>query len=73
MNARPAEPHPDPALELEVQRRVKEMRAEEIVDFIRSTITQLDTLADRLEVFARDATEGKDSQGARADDATGGG
>ena len=38
--------------ELEVRRRVKEMRDEEIVDFVRDTITRLDALADRLEVFA---------------------
>lgn len=38
--------------ELEVRRRVKEMRDEELVDFVRDMIVRLDALADRLEVFA---------------------
>lgn len=43
--------------ELEVRRRVKEMRDEELVDFVRDTIVRLDALADRLEVFADKADE----------------
>lgn len=43
--------------ELEVRRRVKEMRDGELVDFVRDTIVRLDALADRLEVFADRTTE----------------
>jgi nitrogen-specific signal transduction histidine kinase len=43
--------------ELEIRRRVKEMRDEELVDFVRDTITRLDALADRLEVFADKADD----------------
>jgi hypothetical protein len=43
--------------ELEVRRRVKEMRDEELVDFVRDTIVRLDALADRLESFADRTTE----------------
>jgi hypothetical protein len=42
--------------ELEVQRRVKQMRDEELVDFIRETVTHLEVLAQRLEVLAETHT-----------------
>lgn len=47
--------------ELEVRRRVKEMRDEELVDFVRDTIVRLESLADRLEVFADDSETRKGS------------
>lgn len=40
------------ASEEEVRRRVKEMRDEDLVHFVRETITRLDALADRLEMLA---------------------
>lgn len=43
--------------ELEVRRRVKEMRDEELVDFVRDTVVRLAALADRLEVFAEHTDE----------------
>ena len=42
--------------ELEVQRRVKQMRDEELVDFIRETVAHLEVLAQRLEVLAETHT-----------------
>lgn len=50
---------PTSANELEIRRRVKEMRDGELVDFVRDTITRLDALADRLEVFADKADSGR--------------
>lgn len=47
--------------ELEVRRRVKEMRDEELIDFVRDTIVRLDALADRLEVFADNADKADES------------
>lgn len=38
--------------EAEIRRRVKQMRDEELVDFVRDTVVRLVALADRLEVFA---------------------
>lgn len=42
----------EPVVSLEVERRVKEMRNDELLDFVRDTIVRLESLADRLEVFA---------------------
>ena len=42
-------PHPDRRQDDEIVRRVKQMKDEEIVDFIRDTVSRLDALADRLE------------------------
>ena len=53
-------PQPDPD-EL-VKRRVQQMKDDELVDFIRDTVTRLDALADRLEVLA-DRKEGGQSAG----------
>lgn len=50
--------------ELEIRRRVKDMRDEELVLFVRDTITRLDALADRLEVFAERADRGGDTRDA---------
>ena len=36
----------------EVQRQLKELKDDELVDFIRDTIVRLDALADRLDVVA---------------------
>lgn len=49
-----SDPQSDPATELEVRRRVRQMRDEEIVNFVRETVIRLDALADRLEVFTQD-------------------
>jgi nitrogen-specific signal transduction histidine kinase len=50
----------DPAMEIEIRRRVKEMRDTELVDFVRDTVTRLDALADRLEVFATALPDGEE-------------
>jgi nitrogen-specific signal transduction histidine kinase len=50
----------DPAMEIEIRRRVKEMRDTELVDFVRDTVTRLDALADRLEVFATTLPDGEE-------------
>lgn len=42
---------------VEVQRQLKELKNEEIVDFIRDTIVRLDALADRLDVLASSSRE----------------
>lgn len=41
-----------------VRLRVQHMKDAELVDFIRETVTRLDTLADRLEAFT-DVDKGK--------------
>ena len=41
-----------PTNEVEVAKRIKAMRDDELVNFIRDTVTRLQALADRLEVFA---------------------
>lgn len=43
------------AQEAEFRRRVKAMRDDQLVEFVRDTITRLDALADRLEVLADQA------------------
>lgn len=50
--------------ELEVQRRVKQMRDEELIDFIRETVTHLEVLAQRLEVLADTHTTEGDNEDA---------
>lgn len=50
--------------ELEVQRRVKQMRDEELIDFIRETVTHLEVLAQRLEVLAETHTVEGDNEDA---------
>lgn len=47
----------DARTELEIQRRVKQMRDEELVNFVRDTISRLNVLADRLETFAETEEE----------------
>lgn len=53
-----------PDYETEVRRRVKAMRDDELVQFTRETITRLEALADRLEIFARSESVGRDARDA---------
>jgi nitrogen-specific signal transduction histidine kinase len=46
----------------EIERQVKEVKDDELVDFIRDTVTRLDMLANRLAVIA-DNDSGNDTEG----------
>lgn len=48
--------HSQSADEIEVARRVKEMREADIVDLLRDTVTHLNVLADRLDHLADQPT-----------------
>lgn len=42
-----------------VAERVQELREEELLDFIRETVQNLETLSDRLEAYVNDKGESK--------------